>query len=265
MKLVLSASRRTDLVAFYPEVLLKALKRYPPDRVHTVVLWTKDPRNLLRRGRLGKVLSGYSQLFVHYTITGMGRTALEPGVISTREALGFLPELVDLVRDPRRVRVRFDPVVNFYIGGRYYTNLPLYEEVAEETARCGVPAVTVSWVQFYPKVSRRLARHNVTPAPFDLISQWRWMKEVSERYGLELYACCVEGLPTSRCIDGKLLSKLHPEGEPAPLGKAKGQRPLCGCTISLDVGWYTQRCPGGCLYCYANPLERTVCRGSRMS
>lgn len=264
MKLVLSASRRTDLVAFHPDVLLKALRRYPPEKVHTVVLWTKDPRNLLR-GRVGRVLSAYSQLFVHYTITGMGGTTLEPGVISTREALRFLPELVDLVGDPRRVRVRFDPVVNFYIEGRYYTNLPLYEEVAEEAARWKVPALTTSWVQFYPKVLRRLARNNITPAPFDLGSQWGWMKEVSQRYGLELYACCVEGLPTSRCIDGELLSKLHPEGEPAPLKKAEGQRPLCGCTTSVDLGWYTQRCPGGCLYCYANPLERTGCRSSRMS
>ncbi|RKY61047.1 MAG: hypothetical protein DRP95_03410, partial [Candidatus Latescibacterota bacterium] len=60
MRLVLSASRRTDLVAFYPEVLLGALRRYTPERVHTVVLWTKDPRNLFRNRKLREALSTYA-------------------------------------------------------------------------------------------------------------------------------------------------------------------------------------------------------------
>ena len=243
-------------MAFYPEVLLGALRRYTPERVHTVVLWTKDPRNLFRNRKLREALSTYAQIFVHYTVTGMGGTALEPGVLPAGEALELLPDLIEFVGDPRRVRLRFDPVVNFFLDGVYYTNLHLYEEVAEVAARWGVPAVTVSWVQMYPKVIRRLRRHGITPAPFDLAYQWGWMQEVSRRYGLELYACCVEGLPSSRCIDGALLSRLHPDGERAPLEKARGQRPLCGCTRSVDVGWYTQRCPGGCLYCYANPMER---------
>ena len=59
--LVLSASRRTDLAGCYPETLIARLKEYPPDRVHTVVLWTKNPKNMVLREGLKEALSCYRQ------------------------------------------------------------------------------------------------------------------------------------------------------------------------------------------------------------
>ena len=78
-------------------------------------------------------------------------------------------------------------------------------------------------------------------------------------HGLRLLACCdpslVEaGAEPAHCIDGELLTRLHPRGLPTELGKDKGQRPQCGCTPSVDIGSYRQRCPDGCRYCYANPV-----------
>ena len=49
-----------------------------PDRIHTVVLWTKDPTNLLRHPALRRALSGVGQVFIHWTVTGLGGTFLEP-------------------------------------------------------------------------------------------------------------------------------------------------------------------------------------------
>ncbi len=43
LPVVLSASRRTDLVGCYPEYLIEKLKAYPPEKVHTIVIWTKNP------------------------------------------------------------------------------------------------------------------------------------------------------------------------------------------------------------------------------
>lgn len=71
---------------------------------------------------------------------------------------------------------------------------------------------------------------------------------------MKIYACSMEGWERSGCIDGDLLEKLHPDRSKCSKRKAKGQRKLCGCTESLDIGWYGDRCRMGCLYCYANPV-----------
>ena len=44
----------------------------------------------------------------------------------------------------------------------------------------------------------------------------------------------------------------------------KGQRELCGCKISKDIGQY-DTCPHLCEYCYANTSKETACRNYRTS
>jgi len=60
LPVVLSASRRTDLVGCYPEYLIEKLKAYPPERVHSIVIWTKNPYNLIYNQNLRDVLATYS-------------------------------------------------------------------------------------------------------------------------------------------------------------------------------------------------------------
>ncbi|MFH1724539.1 MAG: DUF1848 family protein [Elusimicrobiota bacterium] len=255
LKRVISASRRTDLAAWYPDDLIAALKAHPPEQVHTVVVWTKNPRNLLERQDLRRALGAFRQIYVHYTITGLGGTPIEPGVPSPEDSLKMLPRVIESAGDPRRVNLRFDPVVNLRVGGRRVRNLESFEEVAGAAARMGVRTVTVSWVEVYKKVVRRFAARGIRAADFDRDAQAARLRDLAASLGLDLRFCCAPGLPSSRCIDGELLTRLHPDREPCSTAKARGQRPLCGCAESLDVGWYSQTCRGKCLYCYARPEE----------
>lgn len=262
---VISASRRIEMVGFFPHQLMEILgKRCPPEKVHTIVLWSKDPRNLLAHRELRRVLRKYDQVFLHFTVSGMGGTYLERGIPSAAESLSLLPKLVAFVGDPRRLRVRFDPIVHLKLpDGRTYTNLDHFVEVARETRRANVRDVTISWMEAYPKVVRRLGKYDVEPLP---VSHEAWQREAdwifqqAEDVGIGILGCCVPDLPVSRCIDGELLTVLHPKLCHASLKKAEGQRPRCGCTESWDVGWYNP-CPGSCLYCYANPMEPTCLMG----
>jgi len=257
MKIVLSASRRTDLVASYPGELVRLLGEYPPDRVHSIVLWTKNARNLQRHRTLRDTLQGYEQIFIHFSITGMAGTILEPNIPGTEESLALLPELIELAGSPDRISVRFDPIVNLRIAEREYTNLSEFPAVAEGVSKSGVKRITTSWMTYYKKVARRFAPHQIEPAEFDWQEQADFLLDHCRRRGVQLHACCVEGLPISRCIDGPALEALHPKGERCSQAKASGQRPLCGCTASKDLGWYSLVCGGSCLYCYATPAERT--------
>ncbi|MGQ9513361.1 DUF1848 family protein [Thermodesulfitimonas sp.] len=263
LKTVVSLSRRTEPY-FYAEKLATVLTtRYPPERVHTVVVWTKFPDTVLVQ--LRSVLKEYAQVYVHLTITGLGGTVVEPRVPPPEKVLTQIPALIDFLGDPCRLRVRPDPLVVLRRKGEEIENLTAAQAVIREAAGCGVKAFSASFVALYPKVRQRLVRlgwEAIVPTAAAQRRVWEELSRVAAANGATLYACCVPGLPVSRCIDGALLTALHPAGEKCRLDKARGQREECGCTHSVDLGWYTMPCPSGCLYCYAN-ARVTGCAGRR--
>jgi DNA repair photolyase len=246
------------MVACFPDQLAALLdEKCPPAETHTVVLWTKNPTNLLQHDALRHTCSQYP-LYVHFTITGLGATALEPNVPSHREMLNLLEPLIAFLENPARIRIRFDPIVHLKnFNGRAFSNLKSFEEIACEAARHGIRSFSTSWMCAYKKVISRLHNHGFTEAPLsqeERNKEYEYLLEIASKYDVSLYCCGMPGMPTSRCIDGKLLSSLHPGQLECSTRKAKGQRATCGCTESFDIGWYFQ-CPHGCLYCYANPAS----------
>jgi hypothetical protein len=254
--LVLSASRRTDLVGCFPNVLEERLREYPPEAVHSLVIWTKNPRNLVVEGSLKEVLKRYRQIYIHLTITGMGGGEFEPLIPPWEETVGMIGPLVELVKDPGRMSWRFDPILEVESRGRSYSNFPSFSPLCAAIAPLGIKTCRVSWVSPYKKVLRRLAASG-----WSLVSEDRERRKkqveklntVARTHGVEVFFCSMEGLPVSRCIDGELLSRIHPDGLGCSREKGRGQRPLCGCTHSLDIGWYSLKCGHGCVYCYATP------------
>jgi hypothetical protein len=263
---VISASRRIEMPGFFPDRLAGLLDtRCPPERVHTVVLWSKRPEPILENRDLARCLSRYGHVFLHLTVTGMGGSFLEPGIPGAGETLRLIPALAGRLGSARRLTIRFDPIVHLRLpNGERYSNVRHFTEVAEAAARFGVERLTVSWMQSYPKVLSRLDRHGIRvmdPSVAEWEEETGRLSAVAGGLGLKLNGCCVPRLPVSACIDGRLLSDLHPAQEPASNIKAAGQRRACGCTESWDIGWY-HPCPGGCLYCYARPAGALRLTGS---
>lgn len=259
-KQVLSASRRTELLGHYPDVFAARLEEIGAARVHSVVVWSKDPRHLLSHARLREALRGVGQLFLQWTVTGLGGTLLEPDVPAAEEQCALLPEMVSFLGDSRRLHWRYDPLIAVRRGGERVSNLDLslFRQLAEAFARHGVPAVHTSFATAYPKVLRRMQAAGVElerPDPAARARVLEGMEAAAGALGLRLIACCEPGRPVGRCIDGALLSALHPEGEPCRTDRPRGQRERCGCTASLDIGHYLP-CPNRCLYCYAHPATR---------
>jgi len=253
---VISASRRTDLVACYPEVLRARLQEYPPESVHSLVIWTKNPQNMLAEGPLKEILRNYRQVYVHLTLTGMGGGEFEPMIPSWEQTAGMIGPLIKLVKDPLRISWRFDPILEAEGEGRRYSNFGLFPKLAAAVGSFGIKTCRVSWVSPYRKVVARLEKKGWRLPPADLQrreDQAAELKRIAAGHGMEVYFCSMEGFPVSSCIDGELLSRLHPDGLNCSRQKARGQRPLCGCTHSLDIGWYSLKCGNGCLYCYAIP------------
>jgi hypothetical protein len=211
---------------------------------------------MIIEGPLRKALKAYRQLYIHLTITGMGGGKFEPMIPLWEEAVGMIDPLIALVGEPQRISWRFDPILEVEGSGRRYSNFDLFPMLAEAIAPFGINSCRVSWVTPYKKVIARLAKKGWYLAPRALeerLGQAKILKQIARKRGMNLSFCSMDGFPVSRCIDGELLSEIHPDGLVCSKDKAKGQRQLCGCTQSLDIGWYSLRCQHGCLYCYACP------------
>ncbi len=234
-----------------------------PDRVHTLVLWSKDFSNLINNASsLLDEVQKYRQLYLHFTITGLGGSFMEKGVPDPSTAVSQLDPLISIAGSPARISVRFDPIVFWEEGDTVRSNLAFFSYLAPELARRNIRRIRFSFAQWYPKALRRTQKSGVNridPPLEEKTAVARSLVEISREFDLQLLACSqeflssVEGVEPSACIDGRLLHKLHPENIPAPIKKDRTQRKECRCTESIDIGSYTQFCPQSCLYCYANP------------
>lgn len=279
MKKVISASRRTDLVAFFSDWLAAAIKEekvrvhgpsgHPysvdlkPENIHTFVLWSKNFENLIKnRNRLLDRLKRYDQIYLHFTVTGLGGSAIEPYAPRPEEALAQLPALAEIAGRPERISLRFDPIVYWEERGAVQTNFSLFERLACRASDLGIKNFRFSFAQWYGKSIRRAVRRHFLYRDLPIEEKKNAAAELSriaQAWNLNLFACSqaflsgIPGIHPSSCIDGRLLQATHPSGEPVSSHKDNTQRKDCRCTESVDIGSYTQSCPHSCLYCYANP------------
>ncbi len=203
-------------------------------------------------------------LYFLFTVTGLGGSCIERGVPEAESALAQLPGLIRLAGHPRRVSLRFDPVVFWREAGGLRSNLGFFDRLAPTAASLGIRDIRFSITQWYGKAVRRARQRRfefVDPPLEEKLAAARRLAGTAAAYGLDLYACSqdvlagVPGVKPSSCIDGLLLRELHPRRESVTAAKDKTQRPECRCTRSVDIGSYTQECPHACLYCYANPRQ----------
>ncbi|HPN55810.1 MAG TPA: DUF1848 family protein [Candidatus Omnitrophota bacterium] len=267
MKTVISASRRTDIPAFYLPWLIHSIqmgfadivtprgmkKRVDlhPDRVHAIVLWSKNFRHFLSRK---DAFQDYN-LYFHFTLNDC--LELEPNIPSLKERLAQGKALAESY-GPGCVNWRFDPVVFWDKGRRNNTGRFAY--IAEKMAGIGIHRCTFSFCTHYRKTVARTRTAGVPlyDPPLDVKRETAArLGRIARDFGIELFACSqsglagIENVSVARCIDGAYLQELF-------LGKCSqardvGQRPQCHCTKSVDIGSYALACHHGCLYCYASP------------
>ncbi|MCC8109442.1 MAG: DUF1848 domain-containing protein [Planctomycetes bacterium] len=255
--MIYSASRRTDLPAFYPDALVRRVDR--SRKLEAIVLWTKDIRNLARHAGLARVVRTVPTV-VNYTVTGLAGTAWEPRV----PPLGVQHDdlaAVARVLPARAICWRFDPIIPTPDW------LDRFRTVKRglESALGPVDSVTVSFPDPYRKaVARTRAAGLEWPVVPPSLRREMISALVAEfdrsREALPVRLCCepelldIPGVGQARCIDGGLFQELYG----LPLGdvpKDAGQRVHCGCARSTDIGEYANVCGHGCLYCYARPDE----------
>ncbi|WP_352426170.1 DUF1848 domain-containing protein [Aminomonas paucivorans] len=283
---IVSASRRTDLPAFYAPWLFRRLEAgfafavnpfnphqvsridLSPEAVTCLVLWTRNPGPLL--ARLPWLEARGYRFLVQATHLGYPRE-LEPRLLPPHRALGLLRTLGDRL-GPDRTLWRYDPVLLSHATDPSWHRRRFSALCAALAGRVG--GVTLSFLDRYPRTERRLRALRGTS-----LEPWcperaeeargplaRDLGEIAAGFGLEARSCAETGLEPwgilpGACIDGERIARLW--GVPVPRGRDRNQRPGCRCAPSRDLGAY-DTCPGGCAYCYAlSSPERALGRFAR--
>lgn len=267
--MIVSASYRTDIPAFYTPWLLKRLEsgsvpvRNPygggtyivslaQDAVDGFVFWTRNAGPLLPHLPLIRARAPFA---VQFTVTGYPRP-LEPGVIDAERAIA---QIRTLRRQwgPRAAVWRYDPIV-------FSTLTPPEWHAANfrrlaAAIRGSVDEAVVSFAHIYAKT-----RRNLDAAA--LRSRFSWFDAAeaekrslitrlaaeAEENGMRLTLCAqpqfqAGAAEAAACIDTERLSDIADRPVTA---RRKGNRPGCLCAESRDIGGY-ESCVQGCAYCYA--------------
>jgi hypothetical protein len=273
--MIISASRRTDIPAFYSEWFVNRLEAgfvyvknplnskqiskisLSPDEVDCIVFWTKNVQPMLD-SNLGIIDEmGYSYYF-QFTLTPYDRS-VEKNLGDKQDILQGFKRLSERI-GKQRVIWRYDPIiVNECFPVEYHLHSfdKLCYELCDYTTKC-----VFSYVDIYAKIgklAKKFIGNEVAPDNINKIAQG--FADIAKQNQIILETCSEEidlsqyGIQHAACIDKKTIEFVT--GCAINSKKDKNQRQACGCIESVDIGAYNS-CSHGCIYCYATLNDRMV-------
>lgn len=312
---IISASRSTDIPAFYAKWLINRLHKgyviwYNPfnqqpmyvsfQNTKVIVFWTKNPNPII------PYLAELDKLGIHYyfqvTLNDYEKERFEPNIPSLQDRIETFKKLSTLI-GKEKVIWRFDPL----IVSNDITPRILLTRIWQigNTLKGYTDKLVFSFVDVnaYRKVQNNLIKETNSFTKSNLVAAEPMPTQINEiaeglvkireawskaGWNLSLATCAEEvdldkyGIEHNRCIDGDLMKKLFsndidliyylnygklPEktlfDDEVDIKlnmsnlKDKGQRKICGCMISKDIGMYNT-CRHFCVYCYANTSRKVV-------
>jgi len=274
--MIISASRRTDIPAFYAEWFINRIReRYlfvqNPFSIHrfkrvdlslsnvdVIVFWTKNPEPMIEY--LDELTERRYRYYFQFTLTAYPR-ALEPDVPSVTTRLTTFKKLSEKI-GREKVIWRFDPIT--------FSSVTPEQRIIDDFGRLAkelhgaATRVVISFVDPYKTVQRNIKKlqkeediqfYDADRTMTQVQDVAATLAEVARAHSMEIVSCAEEldlssvGIGHGRCIDDRLVSRLF--GIAVTGKKDPSQREECQCVESQDIGQYNT-CTHGCVYCYAN-------------
>ena len=270
--MIISASRRTDIPAFYGKWFINRIRAgfctvpnpfnptqvshvwMKPQDVDVIVFWTRNPRPLFPF--LTELNEDGYRYYFQYTLMDNPRL-LDSRRPSLESSLKTFCELSDRI-GPEKVIWRYDPLVLSTATPADF-HKQTYRRIARAlqgaTRRCVISLLDVyrkAWRRF-----RRLRKHGlelIACEDEEFGDLMQTLARAANENNMELLSCAEEidlqrfGIQPGKCVDDKHISNVF--GINVNDKKDPSQRKACGCVISKDIGMY-DTCLFGCQYCYA--------------
>lgn len=269
--MIISASRKTDIPAYFSEWFINRIRegyvitRNPnpasrqlyrinlsPDIVDCIVFWTKNPAPMI--DRLDE-LSDY-QYYFQFTLTGYDKD-IERNLPPKEELIETFQKLSEKI-GKKRVIWRYDPIL---LSNKYDMCYHLDALGKIATALKGYTEKCVfSFIDPYAAIWPALSSLKISiPNEEEMYNLARTVRMVTHSCDMTAATCAEKfdlnslGIKHNCCIDKDLIECLtgYPVKNTKKNLKDKGQREICGCMASRDIGAYNT-CRNGCIYCYAN-------------
>lgn len=271
---IISASRRTDIPAFYSEWFINRIREgwclvpnplnynqlmflsLKPENVVAFVFWSKNPDPMIKY--LSEIDARGYRYYFQFTLNDYPGI-LEPGIPHIDERIQTFRILSERI-SPQRVIWRYDPIIiSSHTPPEYH--IEKFHKISS-ALESYTNRVMVSFVDYYNKTNRNLSPLEETGIQFDkevvnsqiAFELLKELHEIASSKGIEVFTCAEDrdfsatGVTPGSCIDGDLLYKLWSlKGNNK---KDKTQRKACLCVSSKDIG-INDTCQHGCPYCYS--------------
>ncbi|UMZ73680.1 DUF1848 domain-containing protein [Natranaerofaba carboxydovora] len=277
---IITASRSTDIPAFYSEWFFNRLEegyikwinpfngkpQYVSfDKSRLIVFWTKDAGPIIKH--LDRLQERNINYYFTFTLNDYENEGFEPGLRSLKERIETF-KLLSKKIGKENIIWRFDPLI---LTDKIDVDLLLnkIKEVGDEL-NSYTDKLVISFVDItkYRKVRNNFRANNIFYEEFATEKKHKiaeGLQKINEGWKLEIATCSEEvdlteyGIKKNKCIDDELIMRNFAQDNELLdfLGKGyhklkdKGQRNICGCIISKDIGQY-DTCKHQCIYCYAN-------------
>ena len=214
-KIVLTASRRTDMSAFYTGELLQGLKEgkfhpqtmmqpiwelhFEPGDIHSVGLWSQDFSKWIERRH---EISGLGYKFWYRFTILPDDPVCKPKAPSVEEQLKQLESLAS-TDGSHGILVFIDPLIQYKRIG--VTNWKCnfsgagVETIVKKTQRLGIKSITMSLLDYYKHVEKRALRKgfefrflnpNNHSDQEEMIETVQRIRNITDGYQVDLKTCC---------------------------------------------------------------------------
>lgn len=284
--MIISASRRTDIPAYYSSWFMNRIREgfvdvrnplYPhrvsryslsPEVVDGIVFWTKNPEPMM--DKLDS-LSDYPYYF-QFSLTSYGKD-IEGNLPNKGDIIETFKRLADKV-GPERVVWRYDPIL---LNEKYTFDYQVhaFHEIIKEL-KGYTTKVTISFIDEY-RFGSRSVYGDLQVKEFTDELQNKMAEQLSliaKDNGLTVDTCAEKidlqkyGIEHARCVDGRIFEKLSGDKlsrlktRYEELEKDRAQRVECRCVDSIDIG-ASNTCSNGCRYCYATSSYQALAENVR--
>lgn len=217
-----------------------------------------------------RILSIQKPKIIHFSITTLGNTKYEPGVMKWQDMIERVGKFIKQGLDPNMVTLRVDPIVPGI------TKINEVDALIKRASEFGIKNVRFSVMDYYRTTSifmKNLGydyeKHGYVKVPntngeFYTHAKPEVIKGISEKmlqiankYGVKLSTCAepgvMPGITKQGCLSVQQINNiLGTHIEDKGLTNTK-QRPLCSCYGGkVDILRYDQKCSSSCVYCYAH-------------
>lgn len=277
--MIISASRRTDIPAFFTEWFMQRIRdgyctavnpfnrnqrtfvSLDSKNVDVIVFWTKNPRPLFKY--LPELNARGYRFYFQYTLTGYPKQ-LEQNVPVLDESINTFIQFARRIGQSKMIW-RYDPIIISNISDYNYHKCQ-FTYIAERLTGFS-QRVVISFVDKYRKSVaqfKRLHKQGIfirEPDGKEFVDLMQDIVTIAERNGLEITSCAEKidlkqfGIYPGKCIDGQYIKTIF--GIDVAQQKDPYQRQECGCVPSKDIGAYGS-CLHGCTYCYAGSLQEAI-------